>query len=96
MKYEKSQCGPSCSWCLTNGLQCFEKHLDKLEVEMRLEVLQKSALLGTACIPGKVLSLQDTKENFKADSSSVVFVSLAGESARHVYILFEICPISSL
>ena len=38
MEYEKSLCGSSCSWCLGNGLQCFEKHLDKLEVKMRVEV----------------------------------------------------------
>ena len=35
----------------------FKRHMEKLEVEARLEYLQKTALLGTASILRKVLSL---------------------------------------
>ena len=40
----------------------FERHMQKLEVKIAMEVIQKMALLGTARILRIVLSLRDTGE----------------------------------
>ena len=51
----KSNCHSSCSWCIGCVTKDAEQCIEKIGIKIRTEVIQKTALLGTARILRKVL-----------------------------------------
>ena len=55
MEYEKTYSNPCCDWSTSCISNCFESYIEKIGVQ----VVQKTALLGTANILRKALSKLD-------------------------------------
>ena len=45
---KKSRCDSHCSWRALGAITKFEKYIESLGIEIRIEHVQKSTLLGTA------------------------------------------------
>ena len=56
MANEKGRFDSHCSWSIKNYKTKFEKYIESLGIEIKIEHVQKSALLGTARIIRKVPS----------------------------------------
>ena len=51
MAYEKCRCHSHCNWSIRScNNKVFKKYIESLRIEIRIEHVQKSALLGTAII----------------------------------------------
>ena len=57
-KLKKMTVGPAVIGALGSVSDMFKKHMEKLGTAIRLEVIQKTALLGTARLLRNVLSLK--------------------------------------
>ena len=62
MENEKGQVIPVVTGALETVTKHFEKWIEKLDLDLTIEALQKSCLLGTARIIWKVLDMKWEKE----------------------------------
>ena len=71
MANEKGRCDSHCSCALGTITTTFEKSIEGLGIEIRIEHVQKSALLGTARLIRKVLSCSVPRKGYCCETFDI-------------------------